>query len=88
MIISSRSKPLYPYVIYEESEAQRPAITDQVSLSFFLPGHESAGPWTGVDQSLTTQSVVQGPAAVLSKNLLETKKLRSHPKPTESESVF
>lgn len=75
-------------MVYVESEAQRTDITVQVQVSFSLPGNESARPWTGVDKSLATQSVVHGPASVLSKNLLEMQNLWSYSKPVNQSWYF
>lgn len=71
-----------------KSEAQRTGITVQVQVSFSLPGNESARPWTGVDKSLATQSVVHGPASLLSKNLLEMQNLWSYFKPVNQNWYF
>ena len=71
-----------------KSEAQRTGITVQVQVSFSLPGNESARPWTGVDKSLATQSVVHGPASLLSKNLLEMQNLWSYSKPVNQNWYF
>ena len=75
-------------MVYVENEAQRTDITVQVQVSFSVPGNESARPWTRVDKSLATQSVVHGPASVLSKNLLEMQNLWSFFKPVNQRWYF
>ena len=84
----NKYKHHYLHVVYMKSEAQRTGITVQVQVSFSLPGNESARPWTGVDKSLATQSVVHGPASLLSKNLLEMQNLWSYSKPVNQNWYF